>query len=433
MIVEKLYRDPVHDLIALNKKAREDRLLMDLIDSPPMQRLRRIRQLGMAYFAYQGAEHSRFTHSLGVMWLATRILDQLEKEWRITPLQKLAVRCAALLHDVGHGPFSHVFEHVSGIRHETWTDHILRDKNSEVHLLLAKYTRQLPEMVADVIRGQSDPPFLSQVITSQLDADRFDYLLRDSLMTGVKYGVYELERLIRVLRLDHSGERIVVAANGIPPVEKYLQARHHMYTQVYLHKTVRAAESMLILALKRVKQLIQNYDRHTIEVTPPSLRRFLAGQETPTLVDFLELTDDTVLYSLTRWQESPDPVLRLLASGLLTRKLFKTIDVSRTRGLPRKLNEARQLIVSLGWPAEDLLLVYESKNVAYKPYDPRDKNATHHILVETPPGSQTYRDIADVSPLVNGLAGATSHIRRVVFPEQLGTVYLRPHMEAIFA
>jgi HD superfamily phosphohydrolase len=407
---------------------------MRLIDSQPMQRLRRIRQLGLACLAYQGAEHSRFTHSLGVMCLATRILDHLAKEWRISDAQRLAVRCAALLHDVGHGPFSHVFEQVTGMHHEAWTDRMLTDRTSEIHQILAEHSRALPSSVAAIIRGRSRPAFLSQVITSQLDADRFDYLLRDSLMTGVKYGVYELERLIRVLRLDHKGERIVVAANGIPPVEKYLQARYHMYTQVYLHKTVRAAEAMLVLLLRRARELALAGDHAAIDTTPPPLLRILrSAAAPPRLEDFLAVTDDTLFYAMATWRASSDPVLRTLATGLLTRQLFKTVDVSAVSNLPRRLAAARRYIASLGWPPEYFVLLYESRNVAYRPYDPRDRNTGHHILVETSAGSHEYADIAELSPVVAGLARATTLIRRVVFPERLGDIATRSHLETIFS
>lgn len=431
MIVEKLYRDPIHDLIALNKNSAEDQLLMQLIDSAPMQRLRRIRQLGLAYYAFQGAEHSRFTHSLGVLHLATRILDQLAKEWQISPFQRLAVRCAALLHDIGHGPFSHVFEQVTGIAHEIWTQRLLLDRQSEIYQLLSAYSRRLPKMIAEILQGKSDPPFLSQIITSQLDADRFDYLLRDSLMTGVKYGVYELERLIHVLRLDAQGQRIVVASNGIPPVEKYLQARYHMYTQVYLHKTVRAAESMLVLVLRRVKELCTSRRKNVAWLTPP-LHRMLAGSTAPSVDDFLAITDDTLLYALSEWQHAADTVLAALAGGLLTRHLFKTLDVSGTKNLPKKLLAAKRIIAETGYDARYFLMVYEGKNIAYRPYDPRDSKAHHHIFVEGQGPNGQYVDMATASPLVEGLTRANASVRRVVFPDELGGVHLRPIFEDLF-
>jgi HD superfamily phosphohydrolase len=432
VIVEKLYRDPIHDLIALNKNSREDQLLMQLIDSMPLQRLRRIRQLGMAYLAYQGAEHSRFSHSLGVLHLATRILDHLSKEWRVTAFQRLAVRCAALVHDVGHGPFSHVFENVTGIPHEVWTERILLSRSSELYQLLASYSRRLPAAIVEIIQGRSQPPFLSQIIASQLDADRFDYLLRDSLMTGVKYGVYELERLIRVLRLDHLGQRIIVAENGVPPVEKYLQARYHMYTQVYLHKTVRAAESMLILVLRRAKELCSDNPKQSHVPIPEPLKRLLAQAPPPTIEDFLSVTDDTLYYALNEWQDCPDEILRTLSRGLLRRQLFKTIDVSSIKNLEEKLAKAKQLIASQGFDPRYFLMIYESKSLAYQPYVAKAKRLHHHIFVQTKESKEAYRDIATVSPLVAGLSRASAHVRRLVFPEHLGNLCLRDAFGKLF-
>lgn len=432
--IEKLYRDPVHDLIALNKNSPEDRVLINLIDSRPMQRLRRIRQLGMAYLAYQGAEHSRFTHSLGVLHLATRILDQLSKEWQITPEQRFAVRCAALLHDIGHGPFSHVFEQVTGVPHEKWTEKILLSPESEINLILSDYSPHLPKAIVDIIQGASNPPFLSQIISSQLDADRFDYLLRDSLMTGVKYGVYELERLIRVLRLDADGQRIVIAETGIPPVEKYLQARYHMYTQVYLHKTVRAAESMLVLLLRRAKALCNSSQEGAQDAEiPEMLRVFLGAKSVPSLDQFLALTDDTIFHALNIWQDCGDPVLRTLARGLLHRELFKTIDVSRTKNLRKKLVAARRLLASRGADPNYFFMIYESRNLAYQPYVPKGKRSHHHIFVQLRDKRNTCVDIAALSPLVAGLARASAYVRRVIFPERWEGQSLRREFETIFA
>jgi len=432
MIVEKLYRDPIHDLIALHKNSADDRLLMRLIDTAPVQRLRRIRQLGLAYLAYQGAEHSRFTHSIGVMHIATRILDHLAKEWPISRQQRLAVRCAALLHDVGHGPFSHVFEQVTRISHEKWTEKIITDPRSEVFQILSEYSRRLPQQVVDILAGRSSPAFLSQIITSQLDSDRFDYLLRDSLMTGVKYGVYDLERLIKVLRLDRAGDRIVIAPNGIPAVEKYLQARYHMYTQVYLHKTVRAAESMLILLLRRAASLLGQDKLATVGICP-HLLRVLADPENSDLDDFLATTDDSIMYALNCWQSSTDAPLRYLANGLLKRRLFKTIDISKVHNIHEKLEKTKSLIRQAGMPPEYFFMVYESKNIAYRPYDPKEKQLSQHIVVEVSLPNGEYRDIAALSPVAAGLARATAHVRRIVFPPEINGISLRQKIEAIFA
>ncbi|HMZ52153.1 MAG TPA: HD domain-containing protein, partial [Candidatus Sumerlaeota bacterium] len=201
MIREKLLRDPVHDLIAFDLSRDEDRLLLALIDTVEIQRLRRVKQLGMAHMAYQGAEHSRFSHSIGVLHLARRMLAQVERQVPAPQEWRVATMAAALLHDVGHGPFSHVMEKFFREDHERWSERVILSEHTEVNRVLRAFDPQLPKLVTRVIAGDSEPRWLSSLISSQMDADRFDYLLRDSHMTGVKYGVFDLERLILLLRL----------------------------------------------------------------------------------------------------------------------------------------------------------------------------------------------------------------------------------------
>jgi HD superfamily phosphohydrolase len=200
----------VHNIIRLKTDSAAGRLLIGLIDTAEFQRLRRIRQLGLAHFAYQAAEHSRFTHSLGALHLATRTLARLELNYKITDEDKTAVRCAALLHDIGHGAFSHVIEPIFGFHHETFTIEAVLSRETEVGAALREFSAELPEAVAAIIRGDFRPAALAQLVSSQLDVDRMDYLLRDSLMTGAKYGVYDLEWIIKSLEIDEENDRRAV-------------------------------------------------------------------------------------------------------------------------------------------------------------------------------------------------------------------------------
>src|ERR1700674_3115034 len=184
----RIYRDPVHNIIPLRDDGDEGRLMIRLIDTPEFQRLRRIKQLGLGLYTYQGAEHSRFTHSLGTLHLMTRILDQLSDRYQISPEDRAAARAAALLHDVGHGPFSHAMERVLGVHHEPLTVLAVTSAETEVCRALKSYSSELPQRVASIIEGTFKPAALAQLVSSQLDVDRMDYLLRDSLMTGAKYG-----------------------------------------------------------------------------------------------------------------------------------------------------------------------------------------------------------------------------------------------------
>src|SRR5439155_10505090 len=245
---EKIIRDPVHDVIAFRLENPTDALLFRLINAAEFQRLRRIRQLGMASLAYPGADHSRYSHSLGVMETARKILDQLGQSHYIAPEPRTVCLAAALLHDLGHGPFSHVFERVSGIEHEQLTTRVIMDPASQVHQILATHDPKLPEKMGDFLGCKPRRTFLCDVISSQLDADRLDYLLRDNLMTGSRYGGYDLRWLLHSMTIDEKSDRLAVSWKGVSAVEAYLQARYHMYRNVYFHKVVRAAEGMLPLA-----------------------------------------------------------------------------------------------------------------------------------------------------------------------------------------
>lgn len=414
-IREKLYRDPVHDLITLDKNSAEDRVLILLIDTAEMQRLRRIRQLGLAWFAYQGAEHSRFTHSLGTMWIATRILSQLSKERRIAVRENFVTRCAALLHDIGHGPFSHLFEAFLGVSHETWTSRIILEPACEVHQVLESYDSGFAGEVAKVISGESRPRFLSQLISSQLDADRFDYLLRDSVMTGVKYGIYDLERIIHTLRIGAHGQKLVVSSKGIQPVEQYLQSRYHMYAQVYLHKTVRAAEIMLGKLLMRARDVARG-GRLAGICEPAVANLFVHGSEV-SLQDFLDLDDHVIFSWMHRCARAEDPVLRDLAQRLATRRLFKTMDVSTVEGFDEK--KAAEAIAQAGFDPQYYFVIENAGGVPYKPYDPSRPDEESHILVEIAGEPEHYRDIHDLSEVVGGLARAAFRTRRAVFPAEV--------------
>ena len=199
---EKIYRDSVHNIIRLNTDSAEGKLLVRLIDTVEFQRLRRVKQLGLANCTCQGAEHSRFTHSLGALHLANRTLAKLQNKYTISEEQKTAVRCAALLHDIGHGAFSHVIETILDFHHEKFTIEAVLSNKTEVGQVLAEYSPELSKNISDIISGEFKPFALAQLVSSQLDVDRMDYLLRDSLMTGAKYGIYDLEWIIKSLEID---------------------------------------------------------------------------------------------------------------------------------------------------------------------------------------------------------------------------------------
>jgi HD superfamily phosphohydrolase len=325
-MAEKIIRDPVHDVIPLRLDRPADRLLFDLINCAEFQRLRRIKQLGMASFAYPGADHSRYAHSLGVMQTARTILDHLGQTVEISDPDRTACLAAALLHDLGHGPFSHVFERVSGIHHERLTRRVILDPESDVHRLLIRHDKLLPERVTGLFEPAGKRTFLNDLLSSQLDADRLDYLLRDNHMTGSRYGDFDLNWLVHALTVDPATGRLAVVAKGVSAVEAYLQSRYHMYRNVYFHKVVRSAEGMVKLALQRAKRLAVQ-DRLEGPARESTVYKALLGQRF-SIGEFRDLDDVSVLYCFKLWSGSDDATLAGLCRGLLFRGLYKTIDLT---------------------------------------------------------------------------------------------------------
>jgi HD superfamily phosphohydrolase len=329
----KVFRDPIHNLIAFQDTPC-DRLLLDLINSREVQRLRRIKQLGLAELVFPGANHSRFAHSLGVLHTARLILDQLER-WIGAPYpveQRAFILCAALLHDIGHGPFSHAFEQVTGRDHEAFTAAIIRSDWSEVHQRLCAFDPRLAEQIAlffdpdaeDGRRIGDVPAYLAPIVAGQLDADRCDYLLRDSHATGTNYGNFDLAWMVGQLRPDPEGKRFYLTRKGLSAAETYLFARFHMYRTVYFHKTSRAAEVMLRLLFRRVKEVLTT--RGTIAAVCSPLMEAFTGEMT--LTRFVDYDDHTVIEFLKECSRCDDALLAELASGLLNRRLYKALDVT---------------------------------------------------------------------------------------------------------
>src|SRR5688572_1117401 len=338
---EKIIRDPVHDVVAFRLDRPLDALLFALLNAEEFQRLRRIRQLGMASLAYPGADHSRYSHSLGVMETARKILDQLAQFSTIDEPGRTICLVAALLHDLGHGPFSHVFERVSGVHHEELTRRVILDDASEVHRVLVEHDRAMPGQIIDFLECRPKRTFFCDIISSQLDADRFDYLLRDNLMTGSRYGGFDLEWVLHALTIDPTLDRLAVHTKGVSAVETYLQARVNMYRHVYFQQVVRSAEGMVKLALQRAKRLAVQRRLDWPRPTDPAYMALL-GQRMA-IDDYNDLDDVSILHCFKLWSRGPDVVLASLCKGLLYRRVFKTIDLTRFED-PK---DARSLVTAI--------------------------------------------------------------------------------------
>jgi len=416
--MERLYRDPVHNIIALSLAQADDALLVQLIDTPEFQRLRYIKQLGLALYTFQGAEHSRFTHSLGVMHVMTRVLDHLGKRYSISEESRVVARAAALLHDLGHGPFSHVIEKVLGQNHERWTTSIIADPATAVHQRLAAFDPSLPGKVIAAIEHRYRPAFIGDLVSSQLDVDRFDYLLRDSLMTGAKYGNYDLEWIIHALEIDEENERIYVAANGLYAVEEYLQARFYMFRQVYFHRSLRSAEAVLMSILRRAVELMRTGTLKFV-VADSVMERVLKSEDLTT-AEYLRFDDHDVMFHLKQWMREPDAILSDLARRFIERRMFKAIDLEMPEVERAEFTaKVRERIAAQGFDPAYYLIEDRAADIPYYGYYRPEGKARLLIKRNGPHGLGEVgelSDIADVSGVVRGMRGYELH--RLCFPAE---------------
>jgi len=414
---ERIYRDSVHNIIRIEPGEPEGKLLIALVDTPEFQRLRRVRQLGLAYFAYQGAEHSRFTHSLGAFHLATRILDRLKSKYQITREEQTAVRVAALLHDVGHGPFSHVIESILGFHHEQFSIDAILSENTGVGRLLRTHSAEIASEVAGIIRGDFRPLALAQLVSSQLDVDRMDYLLRDSLMTGAKYGIFDLEWIIKSIEIDLASDRLFVAAPGIYAVEDYLQARYYMFRQVYFHRTLRSAEAVLKSLLRRAIDVFASDG--DVWHRPDSAFEQILKRVHLTLAEHLSLDDTDVVYHIKQWQNSTDPILSDLSKRFLDRRLFTAFDLDMPKDQrPEFVGRVRGIVARGGFDPEYYVSEDETGDTAYNFYTIDSGDTKNLIFVEDGFSHPRMREISEVSSAVRGLQEGY-RIHRICFPSEL--------------
>lgn len=414
--MERIYRDPVHNIIALSLSQPDDALLVRLINTPEFQRLRHIKQLGLALYTFQGAEHSRFTHSLGVMHVMTRVLDHLGKRYPISDEARVVARVAAMLHDLGHGPFSHVIEKVLRQNHERWTTRIIADPQTQVHLQLSAFDASLPDKIIAAIEHHYRPAFIGDLVSSQLDVDRFDYLLRDSLMTGAKYGNYDLEWIIHALEIDERNERIYVSANGRFAVEEYLQARFYMFRQVYFHRSLRSAEAVLNSILRRAVTLMRAGNLRF--VVPDSVMERVLKEEELTTAEYLRFDDHDVMFHIKQWTREPDAIINDLARRFIERRLFKAIDLETSEDARMAfIAKAREQVAAHGFDPDYYLIEDRAADIPYYSYYRPEGKA--RLLIERS-GSNELADISEVSSVVRVMRGYELH--RLCFPPEVGAV-----------
>ena len=397
----KVLRDPIHGYIHVDLQ-----VVWDCINAKEMQRLRRIHQLGGDFQVYHTAEHSRFSHSLGVYEIVRRMvyeIDQLREA--LSDYEKAVAMLAGLLHDIGHGPFSHAFEGISMYKHEDYTVKIITE-NSEIHQILAACDARLPEDVASIIQYRHPKECMNQLVSGQLDADRMDYLLRDAYFTGTSYGKFDLERILRTIRVKNG--RIVVKASGIHSVEDYIMARYHMYWQVYLHPVARSYETLLSILFRRMKEVFVLHPEYLSDVK--MFHPFLCGADAG--IDALyRLDESAALYGFSELVSCRDEILRDIAYRLLNRKLFEYV----TLKYPEDLKRIQLHVQALGYDPD--YYVYQDV-VSQKPYSPYKSNESgHNIWVLEESGK--VKELSKASDIVRALTRADlKEESKIYFPEE---------------
>lgn len=413
---EKVFKDPIHQSIYV-----QDLTIWKLINTPEFQRLRRIRQLGTSYLTFHGAEHSRFSHSLGVYEITRKIISQFERnEYADWPREEKRLSlCAALLHDVGHGPFSHSLEQVFHMHHEEWTCEIILG-DTGVNRVLREVSEDFPVKVASVIRKTYDKPIVISLVSSQMDADRMDYLLRDAYFTGVHYGTFDLERILRVLRPYRN--KIVVKESGMHAVEDYLMSRYQMYWQIYFHSVTRSSEIVLRQIFRRARELyVQGY---RFQFLLPPLRELLDG--TMTVDSYLKLDEAVVQTAFGQWADEKDPLLADFSRRFLHRQLYKYIPLEEQD--ETRIDDFRAEWQSVGLHPDYHLEVDTTIDLPYDIYKPGaydgGKEKAPILLLDDREG---LTEISAKSEIIRSIAGIHRGKNYLYYPEDL----VAPHASSL--
>ena len=357
----KVLKDPVHSYIHIHYE-----VIWNCLDSKEFQRLRRIRQLGGDFQVYPTAEHSRFSHSLGVYEIVRRMVTEVKTLCaELTEYEKVCVMLAGLLHDVGHGPFSHAFEHVTNHSHEEYTAKIILG-NTELNSILRAVSKKMPEDIVSIIQHTYENDILNQIVSGQLDADRMDYLLRDSYFTATSYGQFDLERILRTMRVRKTSEGrkvIVVKHTGIHSVEDYIMARYQMYWQVYYHPVARSYEAVFIQLFNRLKDIFKDNKDYfeDMKVLIPFLEKAEVSEE-----EYFRLDENSLLYCCALIQDKDDVIAADLAKRLQNRKLFEYVDYNE-----ENLAQIQNMLCENGYDEQYYLRIENIEASVYSPYKGR--------------------------------------------------------------
>ena len=426
----KLFRDPVYDYIQIDAK---NSWLLDLIGTPEVQRLRYISQLGLSHFAYPGATHSRFSHVLGVLHLMQECVNHLRQTGHEVDLTEESLLAAALLHDIGHSPFSHATEEVFG-DHEEKAVAMIKDTDSEVHKILSRKAADLPAKTAAlIVENPEDPAPLWQksLISSQLDMDRLDYLRRDALCSGAEYGNFDCFRIIHTMQLqkkviqeesEQEDFLVVWPDKSKYAIEEYIFARYYMYLSVYFHHTTRGFEGLLKQILKRGRKMARDGKRFARTLLPPMRLLHEDGNDQSS---FLGLTDAVVFAQITLWRNCNDKILSDLSNRLFCRSSMGWIEL---KGAPmelhKKIGAAREYLKKQRLDPEYYLYEDNTQTTPYTPYSFGESDelssVTAIVFFDEEWSGNHFRELVNVPGLerLKGMRGADSALSRWYFPKE---------------
>ena len=410
----KIFRDPVHGFIRIPRDT-----MLPIVDTKEFQRMRRIRQLGVTSLTYHGGDHSRFAHSLGVYHLFSGVVERLRaigKEPCARDLQ--AAELAALLHDVGHGPFSHALEGIlTGRNHETWTTDIITSEETEINRVLRTMDSGLADRVASIISGGSPSTLCRHIIASQFDVDRMDYLLRDALATGNSIGKFDLDRVLATL--DVHQDQLAFGDQYL--AEQFIFARYFAYWQIYFHKTTRGLEKLLHAVWKRAKDL---NTEGNLDIIPPFVKSFLDGRVS--LQEYLDADDLDILQAVKVWARSGDKILSNLSERFLCRRPFKCLE---TLNRPDISEKAKAVASKNGYTDTDYYVFLDTpSNVPYDYYTAVEEEEKPPILAWDR-SIRKFVEISGISSAVRAVAGQRTIKLRVYVPDDVCREQLREKLE----
>ena len=392
-MVNKVFRDPLYGYVRVN-----DEIIDELINSLEFQRLRRIKQLCGVSMVFHMADHTRFSHSLGCYELAREVLEKvIDVKNALNDYEKTVFLCSALLHDVGHGPYSHSFEKIFKISHETMTNNIILG-DSHINKILTKYNPNLASDIASVISHKHKFPLIEQLVSSQLDVDRMDYLRRDAYFTGAQFGDIDIEKILRGMLVKNG--KILFKYNSVPNIEDYLMSRYHMYYQVYFHPVSRCFEVMLEMIYQRWYELIKSGYQFRTDVS-----LLIDVIDKKTVEAFLKIDDVYVNGCIQQFQYEKDKILSDLATRLFNRKLFNHIDLKYASD--EQVDEIKKL-------KNNDKYYYKEDVVAKSAYDYQIDEQIKVLI----PGDKEV-DLLEFSPIVKAFSRSSKYTSKLIYYSEI--------------